>query len=312
MQLFRCFLWMLIFSPVIVWLKLAFIVEHWWLENFIAVPNLLLVYYLVLILFFISSKLWLCTLFCITLFFGVFFFIPPMHRTVVENCIMPITIVQFNVFYGNQDVNAFINYLIYKPADLVVLQEVSPKEREKFKLLDDIYPFQYGEEQNVGYSFSQMILSKAPLMDMSVFHTSHGHNIISGSWNLASGKKIKLFTAHLPSPRTKELWYRRNMLLSTIEYMVDQSLSDEILVIGDFNLSANSVRFLSLFPNFQSIPVASWPNWIPWFSTPSFAMISIDHLWLKSIKSGWKICIRTAKESVLGSDHRMVLTKISY
>ncbi|USD43589.1 endonuclease/exonuclease/phosphatase family protein [Vibrio sp. SCSIO 43135] len=312
MQRFRWLIWVAIIVPSVVWITLHFTATQWWIENLIGVPSLLLAYYLMLTLFFVLARLWLYTALCALMCAALILITPPNSRVVTANCSSPVTVLQYNMLYYNPHVNEFINYLLSHPTDLVVLQEVAPEDGEKFKLLDDIYPYQYGGQPEVGYPSSQMILSQAPLVDMSVFHTPDGQNVISGIWRPVSGKRIKLLTAHPPSPRTKELWYRRNALLRTIEAMIEQYPADEMLVIGDFNLSANSRRFSALFPSFETAPVASWPNWNPLFDTPAFTMIGIDHLWLKSRKSGWRICSRRADSSIVGSDHRMVRTKLGY
>ncbi|KEY90286.1 hypothetical protein CF66_3006 [Candidatus Photodesmus katoptron] len=245
------------------------------------------------------------------------FITPPTSRVAVENCSKTVNIIQFNMFYKNQDINDFINYLISNPVDLVVLQEVGLKQREELILLSDIYPFQYGTEPSIRIPVvSQMILSKSPLLDMSFFHTHDGWDIVNGLWHSSSEEIIRFFSVHLPSPRTKSLWSRRNMLLSTMEYIVNQYQLDDILIVGDFNLSSNSARFYSLFSKFQTEPVVTWPNWnflLAWPIMPYFSMISIDHLWFKSANTDWQICSRSSKESIsLKSDHRMVLTKIGH
>ncbi|MEF1339272.1 endonuclease/exonuclease/phosphatase family protein, partial [Vibrio rotiferianus] len=79
---------------------------------------------------------------------------------------------------------------------------------------------------------------------------------------------------------------------------------------GDFNLSAASPRFSKLFSRFQSRPVASWPASIKELSVPAFAMIGIDHLWLKSENADRKICTRLSTSQPNGSDHRLVTTVI--
>jgi hypothetical protein len=67
-----------------------------------------------------------------------------------------------------------------------------------------------------------------------------------------------------------------------------------------------------LFPSYQTLPVASWPNWASDFTTPDFSMIAIDHLWLKSAASGRRICERRSVARPNGSDHKIVITRIGY
>lgn len=308
----RGFVWLVVFAPSIGWVILSFYESTWWIENIVAFPALFLFAYWILAAFLLLIKHWSAGAVCMLLS-GVFFLLSPQAKRVqVSHCVTPISIAQYNLYYGNQDINAFINYLISDPKDLVVLQEVAPEIGEKLKKLDDIYPYYYGGQEGIGYPSSQMILSRSPLTDMSVYLTPDEQAIIRGTWHPNRHLALTLVAAHPPSPRTKALWYRRNALIRTIESLNELYPSDEMLVVGDFNLSSVSLRFGQIFSSFQTLPVASWPNWAEQFSTPDFSMIAIDHLWLKSAASGRRICDRRSIAKPNGSDHKLVETTIGY
>ncbi|WP_367989336.1 endonuclease/exonuclease/phosphatase family protein [Vibrio sp. NTOU-M3] len=308
----RWLLWTMIGLPMIAWGTFHLYHEIWWVENIVSAPSLFLVYYTIIALICLMVRFWVHLIVCVVVVLVYLAMTPKSEQSIWVNCNTPMTVVQYNLYYGNQDVNAFINYLIQNQIDLVVLQEVAPEEGVKFFTLDDLYPYRYGGQEGVGYPSSQMILSRKPLTQMSVFYTPDGHNIISGVWHPTPQKQLPFMTAHPPSPRTEELWHRRNAVIRTIQTMVEFNPSDEMLIVGDFNLSATSLRFATLFPEFETAPVASWPNWSHLFDTPAFTMLSIDHLWLKSLESSRRICNRTSKTSMRGSDHKMVVTQIGY
>ncbi|OEF09841.1 endonuclease/exonuclease/phosphatase family protein [Vibrio genomosp. F10] len=318
--------WLLVVFPVFllaaIWTSLIPIKMNWWLENLLAYPFLFLVYYLLLTVYAIVCRQKILVLVAIILCAG-FYSLTPKHVNQGEVCRTdnPIELLQFNLYYSNPDVNAFMNYLIQHPADLVVLQEVSPEQGERFYTLDDIYPYRYGGQPAVGYPSSQLILSQHPLKAVTVFHTPDAQNIIHGEWQLTPTQSIQIVTAHPTSPRSKELWYRRNALIRTIETVVEQYPSPDTLVIGDFNLSSKAPLFNEILPGFTTLPVASWPNlmaswpnWTdsisanPWFSTPAFSMIAIDHTWLKSDQ--WALCSRQSIAEIKGSDHLPIRTKL--
>lgn len=308
----RSLVWLLVFSPTLAWVGLSFYESTWWIENIVAFPAVFLLFYWLIAVMLLMIKNWAAGLVSIVLS-GVFFLLTPQsQRTLVANCVNPITVSQFNLYYGNKDINEFINQLLSDPTDLVVLQEVAPEIGEKLKMLDDVYPYYYGGQEGVGYPSSQMILSRAPLKDVSVYMTPDQQAIIRGVWLPNKHSAMTFIAAHPPSPRSKELWYRRNALIRTIESIIGLYPSDEILVVGDFNLSAVSLRFGKILPSFQTAPVASWPNWASEISTPDFSMIAIDHLWLKSSLAGRRICERRSIARPNGSDHKMVITKIGY
>ncbi|WP_047042046.1 endonuclease/exonuclease/phosphatase family protein [Vibrio mexicanus] len=305
-------LWLVVAIPVLVWGGLSLYPNIWWVENIIAFPALFLAYYVLASCLLLFLKSWahlVVSVIAMSVYYMLTLPSTTLHR---HQCDRPVSIVQFNLYYENQDPNAFINYLMAHPSDLVVMQEVAPEIGEKLKLLGDLYPYQYGGQEGVGYPSSQMILSRHPLEEMSVYTTPDRQHVISGSWKLSPGRQVHLLTAHPPSPRSLELWHRRNALISTVERMVESYSSDEMLIVGDFNLSATSIRYAKLFPGFDSAAVASWPNWNHMFTTPAFTMIGIDHLWIKSQKTGWRICSRSTRESVSGSDHKAVKTIIGY
>ncbi|MCK6263487.1 endonuclease/exonuclease/phosphatase family protein [Vibrio sp. ZSDE26] len=305
-------IWLLLLAPAVIFSTFSQIKPSWWLENIFAYPALFIFYYGVLLIFSLiirDKKSAVASL----IFMMFCFSLAPRHNVSTATCenASKFEIVQFNLYYDNPDINSYVNELIQNPADLVIMQEVSPEMGEMFYMLDDIFPYRYGGQPAIGYPSSQLILSKYPLHGFSVFHTPDAQNVISGEWQVTPENTIHLITAHPPSPRNKQLWYRRDALIRTIEAMVETYPYPDTLIVGDFNLSANSLLFNRIFSEFQTYPVASWPNWNPYFQTPALSMIAIDHLWLKSDTDSWSICSRKAITDVKGSDHLMIRTKIS-
>ncbi|EGU48467.1 hypothetical protein VII00023_18114 [Vibrio ichthyoenteri ATCC 700023] len=298
--------------PAGLWLAFFLNDDIWWLENITGYPALLALLYSLIALISFAFRRWSKCLISILLSLAFFMLTPVTERTVLSQCQNSVSILQYNVFYQNPDVNQLVNYLINHPADLVVLQEVSPQIGEKLQSLSDIYPYIYGGQEGVGYPSGQMILSRYLLSDSSVFMTPDQQSIIRTTWQAGQQQAITIFAAHPPSPRSKPLWYRRNALIKTIESLNRQYPRDEVLVIGDFNLSSRSIRFTQLFLGFQTEPVASWPNWTQLIPTPSSSMIGIDHLWLKSANGLRRICQRERLSMPQGSDHSMILTTIGF
>ncbi|MFY2507222.1 endonuclease/exonuclease/phosphatase family protein [Vibrio pectenicida] len=309
----RCWrIWLVVYTPALAWAGLSLLESTWWVENIVSYPGLFLVLYAMIALLMILGQRWAPSAICIVLAGAFGLMSPKPHEHLVAQCTNSISIIQYNLYYENPSINSFINYLLTKPADLIVMQEVAPEVGDKLQLLNDIYPYFYGGQEGVGYPSSQMILSVSPLKNMSVFKTPDSQSIIRGTWHPNRQAPISLIVAHPPSPRTEELWYRRNALIKTVESLLSVYPSEETLVIGDFNLSATSLRFAQMLPTFQKAPVASWPNWIASFRAPTASMIAIDHLWLQSVNAGRKICQRHSLSVVPGSDHLVVKTDIGY
>jgi len=308
----RLLFWFIVCFPSIIWVSLAFHEATWWVENIAAYPSLFLLVYLLIACVFGVLRRWSHT-FASVLFAVVFWLLTPAPSKLVSSqCANSVTVAQFNLFYENEDINQTLSYLHNSTFDLVVLQEVSPSVGERLKVLSDIYPYQYGGQEGVGFPSGQMILSRSELRNMSVFYSPDQQAIIRGVWRPTKQQAFVLITAHPPSPRSKALWHRRNTLIHTIETLIAQYPSDETIIIGDFNLSAVSLRFANLFPSFQTTPVASWPNWAERITTPPQSMIAIDHLWLKSAEQGRRICRRWGSDEPKGSDHKLVATVLGY
>ena len=304
----RLIKWILLFLPALIWSLARQYHDVWWAENLTSIPALVLFIYLAFSLIFLACARWAKAFTLIAISCAFVPFLVPTQVNSSKACENPLKIIQFNLFYENPDINQFINYLQKHPADLVVMAELSTKVGQKLHLLDDIYPFYYGGQPGVGYPSNQMILSRYPLDPVSIYRTPDGQEIIRALWQV--DKPITLMTAHPPSPRTEPLWQRRNALIRTIETLTDLYPEPEMMVIGDFNLSAASPRFSERFSRFQTQPVASWPTSIKGVTLPAFSMIGIDHFWLKSESMNRKICTRLSNSQPNGSDHRLVTTVI--
>ncbi len=287
--------------------------EAWWAENLTAIPFILLAVYIALSL--LSALLKDRYLLVVNISFGLLFFsFTPNSKAVTEQtCSDTVTVAQYNLAFENTNLKQFVEYLEKAKPDLVVMQEVSPEHGQAFAHLSNLYPHRYGGQPKVGYPSNQLILSRHLLYGMSVFRTPDGQNIIRGIWQPRVGIDIGLLAAHPPSPRNKALWYRRDALIRTVEYLANSSAVDKNMVIGDFNLSASSPSYKNAFTGYQSLPVASWKGTRSDFLVPAIAMPSIDHLWVKSEgDSRFSICAREALVEINGSDHVPVETLIGW
>ena len=240
---------------------------------------------------------------------GLVYLSPSSQRSNSISCANPVSIVQFNLSFENDNVDYFVDYLAKEKPNLVVMQEVAPKHGDLFYVLEGIYPYRYGGQSKVGYPSNQLILSQGPLYGLTVYRTPDGQNVIQGIWQPKPDVNIGLLAAHPPSPRNKALWYRRDALIRTIEYFSTRSTVNKNLIVGDFNLSANTPHFATLFPGFETLPVASWsasnhlPISLPWL------VAAIDHLWFQDgSASSSAICSREAILDVSGSDHVPIKT----
>ncbi|MGL4829801.1 MAG: endonuclease/exonuclease/phosphatase family protein, partial [Vibrio sp.] len=185
-----------------------------------------------------------------------------LQNQLKARCSSPFTVIQFNALYENTDYNRLLNLLLQEQADLVVLQEVAPALEDKLSTLDDIYPYIYGGKTHAKVPSSQFILSKKAILNFSVEPFTEKNKILQGEWQVTPQTSLHLIATHLPSPRSPTLWTERNTMLTHVETLANKALNANVLVLGDFNLSSMNARFRSHFSEFETRPVASWPEWL--------------------------------------------------
>ncbi|MUK28613.1 endonuclease/exonuclease/phosphatase family protein [Aliivibrio fischeri] len=304
-------LWVaLLILPTLLWVSLSYVPTIWWLENIIGIPSIITFGYALLFIILLLRRYYFYSLLALSLFFAWLYQSPPSNYS-NQKCDDPLVIVQYNLYYTNPDLTPFLNYLKNHDIDLVVLQETAPWHGDQFMELIDKYPYQFGGTPGLGYPSGQMIISKQPL-NLKAQNTPAGHYMISGVWQSSKHRPVSLYTAHPPSPRSEQLWHERNALIGSLERLSDYSPYADTLIIGDFNLSANTRRFTDAYQNYHTAPLQSWPREIKDLPIPSFSRIAIDHLWIRNTESpSLFICKREVLSQFSGSDHSAVVTYLS-
>ncbi|WP_026469786.1 endonuclease/exonuclease/phosphatase family protein [Aliivibrio logei] len=301
---------LLLLLPICLWRISYHVSDIWWIENITGIPSAIATVYYSGFILFLIFRYYLYS-FCSLLLAFLCSYQKPAQLYSNIPCSDPLKIVQYNLFYTNPDLSPFLTYLTENDIDLVILQETSPWHGDRFMEITDNYPYQFGGSPGLGYPSGQMIISKQPI-NLRAQNTPAGHFMISGVWQSSEKRPISLYTAHPPSPRTKQLWYERNALIESLERLADYSPYSDTLIIGDFNLSSNTKRFVHTFEEYDTAPVASWPMEITGISIPKTFRIAIDHLWLRNIDTNsLSICKREVLPQFSGSDHLAVLTYLS-
>ncbi|WP_164684163.1 endonuclease/exonuclease/phosphatase family protein [Vibrio maerlii] len=269
---------------------------------------------IVLFSFYLKDKLSIAASLLVTMSF--YYFTPPFNKIVQQQCSSPLSIVQYNLAFNNDNLEQFVESIAEKQPDLVVLNEASPEHAEQFSPLFALYPHRFGGQENIGYPSNVFILSKALLYGLQIERASYGGNLIQGVWQPKEGIDVSVFFAHPPSPRSQSLWRDRNSMINLVEYQVSKAVTERSLVAGDFNLSSMSPRYKQTLKDHQSIPVRSW-SMVNQRLEDYFGIrlpllgIAIDHLWLKGEQKAQAIlCSRRSLIEIKGSDHYPVLSFI--
>lgn len=217
------------------------------------------------------------------------------------------TLIQYNKFYFNNGHKRIRHWLerLQPQADIVLINEAFPKDIEAFKTFKDIYPHQYPETTTQRFH-NILILSKHPinvtrlsLFENSKNETRHALKVTLQKDDLGI---ITVYAYHASVPAGSFYSSRRNNSLQKIAEIVAQDSEKNIVLAGDWNITAFSPFFqkavnISGLQNQKTslFPQTTWPS----FNFFSFLKIPIDHiLFSQNITA-----IDIHKGPSLGSDH---------
>ncbi|MGD9637962.1 MAG: endonuclease/exonuclease/phosphatase family protein [Alphaproteobacteria bacterium] len=222
-----------------------------------------------------------------------------------------LSVLQFNMYYENQKIDAIYNWIINndKSFDVIQFQEITPKQKDLLDRLKEKYPYQFMVLENGNFGFA--LLSRYELVNTS-------SNNIPQHWNkyLAAtikfhNKDIRWFGLHTIPPATKNYWLNNTKELEYIADVVKKDDNQYKLLVGDFNITPYNYRFRKLLKNSKLKSAMtgfgiknSWSiRGIPF---PKVFGLAIDHI-LTSSK------IKTTNYDVgdfLFSDHRPIFADI--
>ncbi len=307
----RWILWLIIALPIIAWGVLQLYHEVWWVENVSSSPFVFLGYFAVLAMIMFALRYWVH--FVVTLCAAAVFLMmaEPEQNRVFAHCATPISFGQFTLTH--QPLTELeLRRLTDQHLDMLVIQNMADLQSiPDWQNIVTNYPFRYySMPKSNGYP--QWILSRFMLTDISEFPIGYGYQAIKFTWHPIPQKQISVISAQLPYPLDNASWSLRNTLLRHVESQVFIDDKDESLVIGNFSIAATNSRFARLFPGFETAPVASWPTHFSRWPLPYFMMLSLDHVWLKSLQSGRRICTRNSETILNNQQHRFIKTVIGF
>ncbi|WP_143015589.1 hypothetical protein [Vibrio xiamenensis] len=307
----RWMLWLAIALPIIAWGGLQLYHEVWWVENLSSSPFVFLGYFALLAILMFALHYWAHFVVAVGVAAVYLMMAEPDQNRVLAHCATPISFGQFTLT-NNPLTQAQLKQLLAAQLDMLVIQNISSQQDlESLQSLLVQYPYRYhSTPKSTGNS--QWIMSRFMLSNVSEFPIGYGYQAVKFTWHPIPQKQISVITAQLPYPFDDASWNLRNALLRGVESQVFIDEQDESLVIGNFSISATNSRFARLFPGFETAPVASWPTHLGRLPLPYFMMLSLDHVWLKSLQSGRRICMRSSQPLFADQLHRLVKTVIGF
>jgi endonuclease/exonuclease/phosphatase (EEP) superfamily protein YafD len=239
------------------------------------------------------------------------FFAPLNTASVIEE--KPIRLVQYNHNIGKRNFNDVKQWLEQNSDkfDIVVLQEASSQTVILAESLKHLYPYQIHEPRD--HPFGMVILSHHQISEQEIIPL-HGPNFNNILIRLAidfpnSEEPIIVYALHAVPPIGSHYFTQRNFELHETARIISEDDAQNLVLIGDWNLTPYSPYFADLLQTsglkFQSSGLFLNPTW-PSFIEYNFLKIPIDHV-LQS--SSLKFLDKNVFQG-FHSDHNILITTL--
>ncbi|MFY8299815.1 endonuclease/exonuclease/phosphatase family protein [Pseudoalteromonas sp. SS15] len=170
-------------------------------------------------------------------------------------------IVQANLSYYNPVLRTAVEELNSLDADLYLFYEFNQEQKPLFlEIAAKRYKFGNGDYD--GFPDGMGVISKYPLTNIKKHKILPKKGTVITLTLQLPKQKLDLILLHPPSPRTPDKWQKRNVLLGSVQPLVELAKNKHILVAGDFNTTPWSNHFPrhhQLTPCYQQTGMyASW------------------------------------------------------
>ena len=158
----------------------------------------------------------------------------------------PVRIVSLNLLASNSRRNPTLDSLREGDADIIALQEFSPRWSRRLQALAERYPYSFparGGRYNSNVIFSRYPIVEAALLDPPDSRLTRRHRPIRAVLDI-EGRELVVYVVHPPTPRSREQWRQRNaelMWLASLSRSLDGQRTR--LMAGDFNTPPWSFLF---------------------------------------------------------------------
>ncbi|PKF62491.1 hypothetical protein CW745_03395 [Psychromonas sp. psych-6C06] len=233
------------------------------------------------------------------------------HQQVTQT----LTVAQFNLNYNNPNLKQLLPKLGNSSFDLLVIQEASDSEHKNINALAKYYPYSFGLSKLEATPSGMAIFSRWPISEQQVhdlgYKSGHILEVILQIGDINT--PVQLFALHPGSPRSIELWERRNQTLATVANKVAHSTFINKIVIGDFNSSPWTTSFKQ-FQHTSGLKNSAQgfgylPSW-SYSAKPVLAMLSSVYIDHHLVSPTFKVLDKHTQR-LAGSDHLMVITELA-
>lgn len=214
-----------------------------------------------------------------------------------------LSVVTANLQYVNERPAPFLAWLAEQPADLVVVQELSPGWAAALEALPR-YPHRHLIVRSDAYGIG--VLSRWPIEQVEALDLGgDGHPSLSGVV-VVGGQRARFYGMHARWPILPALARSRDEALARLAERV-RSDALPVVILGDLNLSPDSPVFARLLATSGLRDALQGPRWRPtWMAGFWPLALRIDHVLVNE-----DLCVEgTAVGGTIGSDHRPVSVRL--
>lgn len=221
-------------------------------------------------------------------------------------------IVQFNVFYQNQQMEKVIDWArrVAPYTDMIVLHEIPPKWKPKIMDLKNLYPYSFWTLDSEPYDMA--VLSRMPISQRESWGGDEERNVAIRVHGTTDKHAIpfQIYAVHVASPLSLKAWKRRNRALRFHSWQLRDFPQPNQIMLGDFNTTAFSAWWRRLVRS-SGLKDAQrgfglMPTW-SFFEPPNlYNGLQIDHMLVSP-----EIFIEERLTLAdMGSDHLPVFTRL--
>ena len=223
------------------------------------------------------------------------------HEPAAQTCSDdPLRVVTANAWLTNIDHAALVGWLRDSDADIIALQEITPRWASALEPLARIYPYRKVIPREDPYGIA--LLSRWPIVDVQTMDFS-GDGMPSLVADVdVQGRKLRVIALHTRWPVTPELQAARDR---TLEQAAALALTqpDATILLGDLNLTPYAPAFARLVSESGLQDALAGEAWRPTWQAGFWPLaLPIDHVLVprRGCVTGYEI------GPYVGSDHRPV------
>ncbi len=221
-----------------------------------------------------------------------------------------LTLITFNLYTGNRQVDSVVDWLLAQEPDVIVFQEVSYANAVRTPL-DRLT----AELPHVLYFEKSILFSRYLIVEQDTDTLSRGEKgreLIRAVLALPSGNEIAVYGVRLSTPDLSPVSYNEDTRNDQIAYLLDRLRAEALpfIIAGDFNLSEHSTIYQDVTRDMQdAFRAAGTGPGFTWGLNPlPFPVIRLDYVF---VDSAFEVTGARVGPN-LSSDHRPVIVTLRY